>query len=95
MRAAPDRRSKAGAKRFQPAVGSDFALADVPTIEATTRGFLARGLVSFVGVAGVVTGAHGFLTGNYGPLEAVWAVGGPIVGAMVAYYFGPQRRDSG
>jgi hypothetical protein len=95
MRAVPGNRPKTGSKPFQPAIGTDFPLSEVPTIEARTRGFLALGLASFVGVAVVFTGAYGLATGNFVPLEAVWAVGGPMIGAIVAYYFGPQRKDSG
>ena len=95
MRAKPDKRTRAGSKPFQPAIGTDFPLSDVPTSEAKTRGFLARGLAIFVGAAVTVTGAFGLTTGNFVPLEAVWAVAGPIIGAIVAYYFGPQRKDTG
>jgi len=95
MRASPGNRPEAASKPFQPAIGTDFPLSDASTIEARTRGFLARGLAIFVGVAVVATGAYGLLTGSFVPLEAVWAVGGPMIGAIVAYYFGPQRKDSG
>jgi hypothetical protein len=42
-----------------------------------------------------ITGTYGLFSGNFTPLEAAWAIAGPIVGAIVAYYFGPQRKDSG
>ena len=95
MKASADKRGKPRSKPFQPAIGAEFPLSDVPTIEARTRGFLARGLAIFVSVAVAITGAYGLATANFLPLEAVWAVAGPIVGAIVAYYFGPQRKDSG
>ena len=95
MRAVSDRRAKAGSKPFQVAPGTAFEGPDAPTLEARTRGFLARGIVVFVASAVVLTGVYGLATGSFVPLEAIWAVGGPIIGAIVAYYFGPQRKDSG
>ena len=94
MRAGPDRRSHAGSKPFQPAIGRDFPISDVPAIEARTRGFLARGLAIFVQGSLALSGGYALWTRDYLPLEAVSAVGGPIGGAMVAYYFGPQRKDA-
>jgi hypothetical protein len=43
----------------------------------------------------VVTGGYGLATGNHTPLITVWAIAGPFIGAMVAFYFGPQRSDTG
>jgi len=40
------------------------------------------------------TGAYGLATGRYVAIEVVWAVAGPLVGAVVAYYFGVHRRDT-
>jgi hypothetical protein len=52
-------------------------------------------LAVFVGAGVAISGLYGLATGNFLPLETVWAVGGPIVGAIVTYYFGSQRKDSG
>ena len=41
----------------------------------------------------LAAGVQGLRTGNFGGLEAVWAVAGPVFGAITAYYFGPQRKD--
>jgi hypothetical protein len=95
MTEAADRRPKASHKPFQPAIRTRFVVSEVPAIEARTRGFLARGLAIFVGAVVASTGAYGLATGNFVPLETVWAVGGPFIGAIVAYYFGPYRKDSG
>jgi uncharacterized protein YqgC (DUF456 family) len=46
-------------------------------------------------LAAAVAGIYGLVTGNFTPVAAVWAVAGPIIGAVVAYYFGPQRDDTG
>ena len=73
---------------FRVRVGSDFDLTDAPTVEARARGFIAKAVVLFVGVAVAVSASHGLLNGNYTALEVVWAVAGPFVGAVVTYYFG-------
>ncbi len=93
--ARPERHSRSGekAKPFQPAIGRDFG--DVADVEARTRDFLARFLAVGSGLAAAVAGIHGLVTGNYTPVAAVWAVAGPIIGAVVAYYFGLQRDDTG
>jgi hypothetical protein len=72
-------------KPYQPAPGSDFDdFQQAAAIEARTRGFLARFLAISTAAALVITGGYGFLTRNYVPLEVVWAVAGPMVGALVA-----------
>jgi hypothetical protein len=84
----PSRSPREG-KPYQPAIGQDFE--GVEEIEAKTRGFLAR-LLASAAVSGVLaTGGYGLVTGNYTAAIAVWSVAGPIIGALVAYYFGPQR----
>ena len=82
-------------KPYQPAIGTEFVVEQAASIAAKTRGFLARYVSISAGVAVVVTGGYGLLTGNYAAVEVVWAVAGPIIGAMMAYYFGPQRNDTG
>jgi len=82
-------------KPYQPAIGAEIEIEEVPTIEARTRGFLARYIAISVSAAIAVSGAYGLFTGNFTAVEVVWAVAGPIVGAMVLYYFGPQRNDTG
>ena len=80
-------------KPFQPLLGSEFG--GVDEVEAKTRGFLARGIAVSAIAAIATTGAYALPTGNVTPLMTTWAVVGPIVGAMVTYYFGPQRYDAG
>jgi hypothetical protein len=82
-------------KPFQPAIGGDFPVSEVPTIEAKTRGFLTRSLIIVTGLAIVTTGSYGLWTGEYTAIIAVWAVAGPIVGAIVSHYFGVPRKDTG
>jgi|HubBroStandDraft_1064217.scaffolds.fasta_scaffold102575_2 hypothetical protein len=91
-----DRSSRSNSKKpYQPAVGTEIEIDEVPTIEAKTRGFLARFIAISVGIAVAVTGAYGLVTGQYAAIEVVWAIAGPLVGAVVAHYFGVHRRDSG
>ena len=90
----PNKRSRPGERQkpFQPAVGREFD--GVQEVEAKTRDFLAR-LIASATVGGVlVAGSYGLITGNYMAVVAVWSVAGPIIGALVTYYFGPQR-DTG
>jgi hypothetical protein len=79
-------------KPFQPAIGREFD--GVHEVEAKTRGFLARVVASVTAIGVLSTGAYGLVTGNYTAIIGVWAVAGPIVGALMTYYFGPYR-DTG
>jgi hypothetical protein len=92
----PDRKSPRSGQRkkpFQPAIGTDYGA--VEEVEAKTRGFLAR-LIALTAAAGlVVAGGYSLITGNYMAVITVWAIAGPIIGAIVSHYFGPQRNDTG
>jgi len=92
----PDKKSARSTRKekpFQPAIGSDFG--KVEETEAATRGFLVR-VIALSAVAVVaVTGGYGLITGDYMAVRAAWAIAGPIVGAVVSHYFGPQRNDTG
>jgi hypothetical protein len=81
-------------KPFQPAPGRDF-VEEAKTIEAKTKGFLLRILSISAPLALSVSGLYGLWYHNYGPLESLWVVIGPILGAMVNHYFGGHRKDSG
>ena len=86
-------RSSRKTKPFQVVVGSDYG--KVEEVEARTRGFVARVVVS-TGVGAVVAaGGYSLFTGNFVAVAAVWAIVGPLIGAVVIYYFGPQRNDTG
>jgi hypothetical protein len=93
--ATPNSKSRSGGKEkpFQPAIGNDFG--NVEEVEAKTRDFLARLLASVAAAGVLATGGYGLITGNYVAVVGVWSVAGPIIGALVAYYFGPQRNDTG
>jgi hypothetical protein len=83
-------------KPFQPAFGKDdFEVTEPQLVEAKTRGFLVRLVAVMIAAAVGITGLRGLLTGDYHALTAVWTVAGPIMGAMVAYFFAVHRKDSG
>ena len=81
-------------KRFQPRIKRPFEVDDAPAIEAKTRGFLARYIAISAWVAVTVTAGYGLLSGNYAAVEIVWAIAGPIIGAVVAFYFGPHGKEA-
>jgi hypothetical protein len=86
-------RSSVRAKPYQPAIGTDFG--KVEEVEARTRGFLTRFIALAAGAGVAVTGGYGLVTGNFTAVIAVWAIAGPIIGAVVSHYFGSQRNDTG
>lgn len=77
---------------FRPAIGSDFELEDAVVVDARTRAFVARELAFATSAAIAVTGLQGLITGDTTAISTVWAVTGPIVGALVSYYFGAHRK---
>ena len=79
-------------KPFQPAVGTDFGR--ISDMEAQTRDFLARFIAFTAAVALAITGAYGLAVRNFGPIMAVWAIAGPLFGAVVTHYFGLGRTLS-
>jgi hypothetical protein len=83
------------AKQFQPAPGRDFEIESVPVLEARTKGFFVRAVVVTALGALIVTGLYGLATQKFSPLQSVWVVVGPIIGAMVNHYFGGHRKDTG
>lgn len=80
-------------KPYQPATGTEIEIDEVPTLEARTRGFLARFIAVSVAAGLAVTGVYGLATGQFMAVELVWAIAGPLVGAVIAYYFGAIRGD--
>jgi hypothetical protein len=94
MRETPRTRSRTSEPRFRPRIGRDFELEEVHVIDARTRGFLSRVITIGAGGAVVVTGTYGLATGSYLAIEVVWAVAGPMPGAMVTHYFGSAGKDT-
>jgi hypothetical protein len=90
----PRSRSRSSKPRFRPRVGRDFELEEVHAIEARTRGFLSRAIAIGAGGAVAITGGYGLATGSYLAVEVVWAVAGPMFGALVTYYFGGAGKDT-
>jgi hypothetical protein len=88
-------RSRAGSseRRFQPRIGRDFEMQEADVINARTRGFLVRAVILGAGAAMASASAYGVITGNYIATEVVWAVAGPMLGAVMTYYFGAVGKD--
>jgi hypothetical protein len=83
-------RSRDSEPRFRPRIGREFDLQEAHVIDARTRGFLSLG----AGAAVAITGAYGLVTGSYLAVEVVWAVAGPMFGALVTHYFGSAERNT-
>jgi steroid 5-alpha reductase family enzyme len=75
-----------GYKPFQPAIGRDFG--SVEDVEVRTRAFIAKVVVIASVAAALVAGGYSVVTGNYAVIPTVWAVVGPLLGAVVSHYFG-------
>lgn len=87
-------RSRTSEPRFRPRIGREFELDAVHVIDARTRGFLSRAIAIGAGGAVAITGGYGLATGSYVAVEVVWAVAGPMLGAMVTHYFGSTGKDT-
>jgi hypothetical protein len=87
-------RSRRSEARFQPRIGRDFDLEEVHVIDARTRGFLSRAVALGAGGAIAISGTYGLATGSYIAVEVVWAVAGPMFGALVTHYFGSPGKDT-
>jgi hypothetical protein len=72
---------------FQPAIGTDFE-----TEKERNRGFFLRFLAWIGGAVVVATGCYSFVTSNFMAIATVWAVFGPILGAMTSHYFGVAKE---
>lgn len=79
-------------------VGEDFPL-DAEVIvaktehdEAKTRGKIALLVVCFVGLSVMVTFFFGCFDGSFNELNALWIAGGPIIGALINWYFGRKNE---
>ena len=84
--------SRSQRKPFQPAIGQEFD--GVREAETKDRSFLVR-LFAVATVIGVmVAGGYSLIVGDFTAVIGAWSVAGPIIGALVAHYFGP-KRDTG
>jgi hypothetical protein len=82
-------------KPYQPFPGRDIEVHEVHLAQEKNRGFLVRLIAVATLLAVGITGIYGLVTGAYFAVVAVWSVAGPLMGAMVAHYFGSHRKDSG
>jgi hypothetical protein len=88
------KRTPTSEPRFQPRIGREFDLEDVYVIDARTRGFLSRVIAVGAGGAITITGIYGMISGSYIAVEVVWAVAGPMCGALVTHYFGAAGKNA-
>ncbi len=92
----PKFRSVAESKRFQPAHGREGGISlreldEYHTSRTRDRlGYIALGAA--LG-ATFLAAVYGVTTGDFGGLKDVWAAAGPIVGAVLGYYFHRSRKD--
>ena len=75
--------------------GQRLILEPVEDVDARTRDFLAKFIAVAAGTAVSSTGVYGVAAKDFRPLTTVWAVVGPVIGAVVTYYFGPRRDSAG
>lgn len=92
MEGRPWSRRQPAERKFQPRIGRDFEIDEAFAINAPTWDFLARVIALCSGTAIAGTGTYGLVTGRFGPLEVVWAISGPMRGALVTHYFGLPGR---
>lgn len=86
-------RSRSSESRFQPRIGREFDMEEIHVIDARTRGFLSRAIAIGSGSAVGIAGCYGLATGSYVAVEIVWAVAGPMLGALVTHYFGATGKE--
>lgn len=60
--------------------------------EGNTRTRVTYGTLGFTALSIIVAGVIGFRDGTFDELERVWAVAGPVVGAIFWHYFGGTAK---
>ncbi len=85
-------------KPFQPAHGRDFDNARATKAETEQARNRTAGHIAYVLIGSILFAlAYALVistrSASYTPLAQVWAVAGPLVGALVAYYFRRDQRD--
>jgi len=88
--------TKKTAGKYTPAHGRDYeirlrALDEYET--SRTRDKIAYLVLGTVLGAIVATATYGLWQQDFGALNAVWTVAGPITGAILGYYFHRGRKD--
>jgi hypothetical protein len=82
--------------RYAPAHGRDYdirlrAMDEYET--SRTRDKIAYLVLGTVLGAIIAAATYGLWQQNFGALNAVWTVAGPITGAILGYYFHRGRKD--
>ncbi len=89
---------KAKIPKYTPAHGRDYEI--VMRAADDYRTSRTRDRISYVilffALCSIATAAgYGIYSGNFNAVKDVWAVAGPIVGAIVGFYFQRGRNESG
>ena len=89
---------KASKNKYTPAHGRDFAIAVRVVDEyetSRTRDRIAYFVLACGALSMALAAGYGFYTGNFGTMNDVWTVAGPIIGVVIGYYFHRGRKDAG
>lgn len=62
--------------------------------ESRTRTILAYGICAIAAAFAICAAAIGFHDGSYDELQSVWNVVGPMLGAVLVYYFGASGKKN-
>lgn len=91
-------KARSSNKKFQPAIGRDFNVEEIKAIDAykssRTRDRIAYLFLVASLAALAIAALLGFYENNFGGVQNVWSVVGPLAGAIAGYYF-RNRKDSG
>jgi len=55
------------------------------------RTLLTIALVVVFAIAFLASLVYGFVNSDFGPLDLVWRILGPVLGISIGYYFAPRR----
>ncbi len=83
--------------KFHPAHGREFdiSLDDLVRYQTSrTRDRLAYLILAGAAGATAIAALAGFSTGSFTGVQNVWAATGPIIGAVLGYYFHRTHKDS-
>jgi len=89
--------AKKKANKYTPATGRDFEIEVRVTDEYKTsrvRDNLSYMIMVTALLALALSAGRGFYSGTFEAVKDVWTVAGPLIGAIVGYYFHRGRKDS-
>jgi len=92
----PERRKKKAPRRV--ALGQEFEAKVrlskdwVDMADAVTRSRMVWAVLAIIGIFLFGAAALGLLRGEFGALQGVWAVAGPVYGGIAGYFFSRHGR---